>query len=66
MSPLSQLCHCIELDEEQVNFNVFIYNIVYHNLNKNKVEEVEIKVPEIKVVINVPEIKVAVKNENPI
>jgi len=63
MSPLSQLCHCIELDEEQVNFNVFIYNIVYHNLNKNKVEEVEIKVPEIKVVINVPEIKVAVKNE---
>ena len=51
MSPLSQLCHCIELDEEQVNFNVFIYNIVYHNLNKNKIEEVEIKVPEIKVII---------------
>ena len=51
MSNLSHLCQCIELDEEQINFNVFIYNIVYHNLNKNKVEEVEIKVPEIKVII---------------
>jgi hypothetical protein len=47
MPPLFQLCHhCIELDEEQINFNGFIYNIVYHNLNKNKVEEVKIKIPE--------------------
>jgi hypothetical protein len=52
MPPLSQLCDCIELDVELINFNVFVNNIVYHNFNKNKVEE-EIKVPEIKVVFSV-------------
>ena len=46
MSPVSNICHCIELDEEIINFNVFINNIVYHNLNKNKVEQEREKINE--------------------
>jgi len=42
MSQISNLCACIDFDEEIINFKVFINNIVYHNLNKNKIISFEI------------------------
>ena len=34
MSSVTQLCACIDFDDEIIKFNVFINNVVYHNTNK--------------------------------